>query len=66
MNEPYVAALAASAEEKMLAYLETHDPDTLEKVRWFKANVPAELRVSGTILFCRSLSIPPTNWSLVT
>jgi hypothetical protein len=28
MDEPYVAALAASAEGKMLAYLETHDPDT--------------------------------------
>eukprot|EP01047_Picozoa_sp_COSAG01_P023467 COSAG01_NODE_1420_length_10367_cov_10.597098_9_plen_551_part_00 len=55
MNEPYVAALAASAEEKMLAYLETHDPDTLKKVRWFKANVPAELRVSGTIFNAMTL-----------
>jgi hypothetical protein len=55
MNEPYVAALAASAEEKMLAYLETHDPDTLKKVLWFKANVPAELRVSGTIFNAMAL-----------
>ena len=55
MNEPYVAALAASAEEKMLAYLETHDPDTLKKVLWFKANVPAELRVSGTIFNAMTL-----------
>eukprot|EP01047_Picozoa_sp_COSAG01_P045682 COSAG01_NODE_4229_length_5223_cov_118.477752_2_plen_188_part_00 len=52
---PHVIALAQAAEAKMITYLRMHDTETLENVLWFKANVPSELRVCGTMFNAMTL-----------
>ena len=55
LQRPYVKQLAEAAEHNMIQYLSQHDPATLKKCQWFKENVPAELRVCGTMFNAMAL-----------
>ena len=55
LQRPYVVQLAQAAEHKMIQYLSKHDPETLQDCFWFKENVPAELRVCGTMFNAMAL-----------
>ena len=55
LQRPYVVQLAQAAEHKMIQYLSKHDPETLQDCVWFKENVPAELRVCGTMFNAMAL-----------
>ena len=52
LQRPYVKQLAEAAEHNMIQYLLQHDPATLKKCQWFKENVPAELRVPSSHVYC--------------
>ena len=55
LQRPYIIQFAEAAEQEMIQYLSKHDPETLQVCLWFKENVPAELRVCGTMFNAMAL-----------